>query len=90
MIDLTRRSAIATVAAATLPLRARAQKSAAKKVRIGVLTDMSGPYSAATGPTSVACARQAVEEFGSQGFPVELLVADSQNKTDVGVGIARQ
>lgn len=91
MTHLTRRAAIALGTAAALPLRARAQgTTASKTVRIGVLTDMSGPNSAASGPTSVACARQAVEEFGSQGFAVELLVGDHQNKPDVGVGIARR
>lgn len=91
MTEMTRRAAIASVAAAAFPLRARAQGAAAdRKVRIGVLTDMSGPNSTSSGPTSVACARQAVEEFGQGAFPVEILVADHQNKSDVGVAIARQ
>ena len=91
MIDLTRRAAIVTAAAAALPLRARAQGTPARNgLRIGVLTDMSGPNSNASGPTSVACARQAIEEFGSKAFPIELLVGDHQNKPDVGAGIARQ
>ena len=33
-------------------------------VKIGVLTDMSGPSSAADGPGSVTAARMAVEDFG--------------------------
>ncbi len=90
MADLTRRVAIATALSTTLPLRSRAKgTTAATGIRIGVLTDMSGPNSSASGPTSVACARQAVEEFGSKSFPIEVLVGDHQNKPDVGVSIAR-
>ncbi len=91
MNNVTRRTVIAGAAATTLPLRARAQNGTAPRaVRIGVLTDMSGSNSAASGPASVACARQAVEEFGSKAFPIEVLVADHQNKSDIGVTIARQ
>ncbi len=88
MTDLTRRAALAAAAAtAALPLRARAQS---QTLRIGVLNDMSGNYRDATGPTSAVCARQAVEEFASKGFAVEVLTGDHQNKPDVGAGIARQ
>lgn len=91
MINLTRRSALAAAVATSLPLRVRAQgASAARPVRIGVLTSLSGPNGSAGGQTSVACARQAVEEFASKGFPVEVVVADHQNKTDLAVSIARQ
>ncbi len=88
MTHLTRRAAIAAAAAAAaLPLRARAQ---GQVLRIGVLNDMSGNYRDATGPTSAVCARQAVEDFGSKGFAIEVLSGDHQNKPDVGAGIARQ
>ncbi|MBW6397432.1 ABC transporter substrate-binding protein [Roseomonas sp. HJA6] len=87
----TRRQLLASgAAAATIaPLsRARAQ---ANTVKIGVLTDMSGTYRDNTGPTSVACTKEAVVEFGaSHGFAVEVLDADHQNKPDVGANIARQ
>lgn len=61
-------------------------------VRIGVLTDMSGPYSDNLGPGAVLAARMAVDEFGGKviGKRIELLIADHQNKPDVGVGIIRQ
>ena len=61
-------------------------------IRIGVLSDQSGPYSSVTGATSVACVRQAIEEFNpaARGFAVEVLVGDHQNKADVGSQIARQ
>ncbi|NOG73027.1 ABC transporter substrate-binding protein [Roseicella sp. DB1501] len=61
-------------------------------IRIGMLQDMSGPYRDISGPTSVVCARQAIREFTAAhpDVGVELLVADHQNKSDVGLSIARQ
>ena len=67
---------------------ARAQGS--QVIRIGVLTDMSGPYRDTTGPDSVDLTQQAVQDFGSRGFQVEVLQGDHQNKPDVGASIARQ
>ncbi len=61
-------------------------------VRIGVLTDMSGTYSDNLGPGAVLAARIAVEEFGGAmlGKPVQIVVADHQNKPDIGISIVRQ
>ncbi len=92
-MPIDRRAFIATglAAAATLPAQlSRAQ--AAKTIRIGVITDMSGVYRDVSGPTTVACAQQAVDEFmaGNPDIKVELLVADHQNKADVGLGIIRK
>ena len=42
-------------------MRARAQ--AKTTLKIGVLNDMSGNYLDVSGPTSVACTRQALEDF---------------------------
>jgi branched-chain amino acid transport system substrate-binding protein len=93
-MSLTRRTTLAAGAAAlgaglgVAPLsRARAQ---ANSIKIGVLNDMSGPYRDISGPYGVACTKQAVEEFGNQGFNVEVINADHQNKPDVGASIARQ
>ena len=63
-----------------------------KVVRIGVLTDMSGPASDATGPGSLAAAQMAVADFGGKvlDVPVEVISADSQLKPDIGAGIARR
>ncbi len=76
-------------AAAGPPWRA-ARAQSAGTVRIGVLTDMSGPYRDINGPVSVACARLAVQEFGARGFETEVLVADHQNRPDVALNVARQ
>jgi branched-chain amino acid transport system substrate-binding protein len=60
-------------------------------LRLGVMTDLSGPYSAATGINCVKCTQQAVKEFtGSHAMNIEVVVADHQNKADVGAAIARQ
>src|SRR5829696_2535976 len=61
-------------------------------VRIGVLDDLSGPYSEIQGPGDVLAVRMAVEDFGGSvlGKPIEVLAADLQNKADVGMAIARQ
>ncbi len=59
---------------------------------IGVMNDESGPYADLAGPGSVEMARMAIEDFGGKvlGKPIELLVADHQNKVDLGLQIARQ
>jgi branched-chain amino acid transport system substrate-binding protein len=61
-------------------------------LRIGVLTDMNGPYADAAGEGSVAAARLAVEDFGPivVGRPIEILAADHQNQPDIGTAIARR
>ncbi len=91
-MSLSRRHVL--TAAATLPAlvpfhRARAQSSTLK---IGVLNDQSGPYMNVTGQTSVAAARQAIEDFGAanKGINIEVISADHQNKPDLAISIARQ
>ncbi len=61
-------------------------------VKIGVMNDQSGTYADLAGPGSVVAARMAVEDFGAakKGMKVEILVADHQNKPEVGSSIARQ
>jgi len=61
-------------------------------VKIGVLGDMSGVYSAVSGKGALESAKMAVEAFGGKvaGVPIEIVVADHQNKADVASGIARK
>src|SRR5271156_5873034 len=61
-------------------------------VKIGVLTDMSGPASTPTGPGSVAAAEMAVADFGGSvlGKPITVISADHQLKPDVAAGVARE
>src|SRR5215471_19052079 len=87
---LSRRSLLTTATIAPfVPLHgSRAQ--ARQVIRIGVMNDMSGPYRDVNGPTGVACAKQAVQEFAAGAFDVEVLSADHQNKPDVAVSLARE
>ncbi len=90
-MPVSRRRLIATTAALSATSFAQPRAQAADTIRIGVLTDLSGTYSDTSGPTSVACARQAVQDFaGSRSLKVEVLAGDHQNKPDVGASIARQ
>jgi branched-chain amino acid transport system substrate-binding protein len=61
-------------------------------VKIGVLTDMSGPYADLAGQGSVEAARMAVEEFNGRvrDKKIELVLGDHQNKPDIGAAIARK
>ena len=79
----------AVAATALLPSLAQAQISD-NVVKIGVLTDLSGPASDAAGQGSVLAARMAVEDFGGKvaGVPVEVISANHQLKPDVGSEIA--
>ena len=87
------RYAVALLAAtlATLPLAAHAQFPN-DTVKVGVLTDMSGPFADQVGEGSVTAARMAAEDFAadSHGLKVEIVFGDHQNKPDVGVALARQ
>ncbi len=72
-----------------------AQQMSAKptiNVKIGVLTDMSSLYADATGPGSVVAAKLAIADFTKDhpNVKVDLVVADHQNKPDVGTQIASQ
>ncbi len=77
-------------AAASVPLLGRARAQTKPVIRIGVMNDQSGPYRDVNGPTSVACTKQAVQEFAAHGFDVEVIDADHQNKPDVAVSLARE
>jgi branched-chain amino acid transport system substrate-binding protein len=92
-MNLTRRNVtlggLATAAATAGPLRA-ARAQSQPTLKIGCLTDLSGPYKDLAGPGAVAAAHQAIEEFASKGFKVEVLSADHLNKPDVGATVARQ
>jgi branched-chain amino acid transport system substrate-binding protein len=72
-----------------LPFRsARAQ--AANTIKLALLCDFGGTYRDVTGPTELACIRQAVAEMSNRGFNVEVLYGDNQNKPDVGSNLTRQ
>lgn len=62
------------------------------KVKIGVLTDLSGTYSDLAGKGTIVAAQMAIDDFGGKlnGMPIELISADHQNKADIASGIARK
>lgn len=61
-------------------------------VKIGVLTDLTGAYSAPSGKGSVDAVRMAVEDWGEKvkGKNIEVISADTLLKPDVAAGIARR
>lgn len=62
-------------------------------VKIGVMTDLSGPYSDPAGPGTVVAAQMAVDDFIAKqkpNFKIELVSADHQNKGDIASAKARE
>jgi branched-chain amino acid transport system substrate-binding protein len=61
-------------------------------VKIGVMTDLAGVYADLSGKGAVEAVKMAVADFGGKvkGKPVEVVVADHQNKPDLASTIARQ
>lgn len=92
--SIGRRGALGSAVAASLPLaglrHARAQRR--PTIRIGVLTELSGPNSVATGQGSTVATRMAVQDFvrANPGVAVEVIEADHQTKADIAVSIARE
>ena len=84
-------AAAAVPALGALPY-ATARAQAANTLKLGVLTDMSGPYRDGSGPGSYAAVRQAVQDSGllARGFNIEVVQGDHQNKPDVASNLARQ
>ena len=62
------------------------------KIKIGVLSDFSGPFADQVGKGSLVGAQMAAEDFAKEagGLSVEIISADHQNKPDIGVAIARR
>jgi branched-chain amino acid transport system substrate-binding protein len=61
-------------------------------IKIGVLTDLSGPYAGISGAGAITAVQMAVEDFGGDalGMPIEVVSADHKNNADAGAAIARQ
>lgn len=61
-------------------------------VKIGVIVDMSGVYSANGGAGVIRAVEMAVKDFGGkvQGKPIQIVSADYQNKVDIAASKARQ
>lgn len=95
---LRRSSVVALAAALFTPLVLQGVRAEEKPaisgdaVKIGLLLDMSGPYADITGPSSVAAAQMAIDDFGGKvlGKNIELLSADTLNKPDITAALARE
>ncbi len=74
------------LAGMSLALPAKAQD-----LKLGVLTDLSGPYADSSGQGAVVATQMAVEDMKDKlgSRRVEVISADHQSKPDVGAAIAR-
>jgi branched-chain amino acid transport system substrate-binding protein len=70
----------------------RAEDSREKVLKIGVMSDMSGPLADYDGEGDVVGAKLAVEDMGGKvlGMPIQVVSADTLNKPDVGSALARK
>ncbi|MDR3530823.1 MAG: ABC transporter substrate-binding protein [Rhodopila sp.] len=78
------------LAAVGSALAQQSPTSSPEPVRLGLILDMSSVYADVTGAGSETAARMAVEDFGRKvlGRPIEVLVADHQNKADIAGAVA--
>lgn len=75
--------------ASCLPAQAQGNSG---PIRLGIISDQSGPYSAIGGKGSDVAVRLAIEDVGGKvlGRPVEFISADHQNKAELATSLARQ
>ena len=90
-----KKTAIATLVASCFmaaAIPAQAQMVSDNEIRIGVLTDLSGIYSAIEGPGAVLAAQMAAKDFGGQvlGKKIVITSADTQSKADLSGSKARE
>src|SRR4051812_13827218 len=71
-----------------------AQQMSGGGIKIGILTDMNGVYSAISGPGSVKSAEMAIDDFmkANKDFAgkVSVVAVDHQNKADIATGKAKE
>ena len=82
-------SAVAAVAAFGLAAGAEAQQ---KKIKIGVIYDLTGPFAGAGSELQYTGAKIVFDQFikngGVEGYQIEPIYADSQSKPDVAINEA--
>ena len=77
--------------AASLLLASTRLRAQTKPLKIGVMNDLSSVYADFQGVGSKVAADLAVADYAkSLGVPVEVIIADHQNKPDIGSIIARK
>lgn len=87
------RVAVTAATLLALNIQAAPAEEAKPKIKIGVLTDLSGPYSTFAGEGSVIATQMAVDDClkaECKGMSIEVISADHQNKADIGTAIARR
>lgn len=91
-VSLGRRQLLGGAAALRAASLARPARAQGQPIRIGVMTDLNGPYAANTGKASVVGVQMAAEDFmkAHPGIKVEVVDADFQLKPDVAVALARE
>jgi branched-chain amino acid transport system substrate-binding protein len=93
MSKFTRRTLVGGLAIAPLarPALIRAQ-STSQPIRIGMLSDLGGPFHDVGGVGAKVAMQLAIEDIGGEvlGRPIEALQADDQNKPDVAGALARE
>ena len=90
---MDRRQFLASGAAfgAASMVSAHALAQGAKPLKIGILNDLSTIYSDYQGIGSKIAADMAIADWSSKlGVPAETIIADHQNKPDIGAGIVRK
>jgi branched-chain amino acid transport system substrate-binding protein len=93
MMRLSRRAALGALASSALarPAILRAQTGSAP-IKIGLISDVAGPYRDNGGPGNKLAVEMAAADFGGAllGRPLQVMQADGQNKPDVAGAIARE
>lgn len=81
----------AAVLASSSHATAQTAQVSQEVVKIGVLTDLSGFLSDASGPGAVTAVRMAAEDFEGKvlGRPIEVIAGDNLNKPDNAANLAR-
>jgi branched-chain amino acid transport system substrate-binding protein len=84
-------AAAMSVALTVAPAISSAAEISDGVVKLGLILDLSGPYSENTGEGSAAAAKMAVADFGGKvlGAPIEVVIADQKNSADRAAAIAR-
>jgi branched-chain amino acid transport system substrate-binding protein len=88
---IARSAALGSALAAALLLSVPAE-AAENVVKIGFITDMSGPYADFDGPGGTEAIKMAIADFGGSvnGKKIELVAVDHQNKADIAASRARE
>src|SRR5574340_44908 len=81
-----------TLAASVLAVQPAMAQVSDDVVKIGVMVDMTGVYSANGGPGVITAVNMAVKDFGGSvlGKPIQVVTADYQNKVDITAAKARE